>query len=405
MLSSLLKRFYSIVNNRILFDPEKVELAVSKQKEYLVAFPEPKDGTERSFYKYKCLLFHSYSKMQFFFLNILSLFALMFFIPVLRLKGLKYDELLLHFQSNNLLLRKNYSAIPITDIFPTVLTQYYTYTVDYHEISYSDIFITQDAFNVFKNAFKVYPCYFHYQLVLLMRLAQACFLLSTYKPRCVTTYVCEREFADPILTEYYESHKVQYHGFMHGDRLYRISEAFMMYSTYWVWDAHYKNQFTSLRCSSLIKIYTPKKNSGIVKARSKIEDYDYFATYYFGMQTKESIELVKKAFVILKHSGYKCKVRPHPRFSNIKLIKKLFSEEFVVEDTSKVTIEESLECTYLTIAIKSTVLSQAYYSGKKIVLDNMSNPKVFEELREKGYLFIDKRDFLFSEVLESVNKE
>ena len=72
----------------------------------------------------------------------------------------------------------------------------------------------------------------------------------------------------------------------------------------------------------------------------------------------------------------------------------------MVENTSTVTIEESLECSFLTIALVSTVLSQSYYSGKKIIIDDMSNPKVFSELRDKRYILIDKADMLLSELLE-----
>ena len=108
---------------------------------------------------------------------------------------------------------------------------------------------------------------------------------------------------------------------------------------------------------------------------------------------------MKNALLKLQRKGQKCKVRPHPRFSDLNLIKELFQGEILIEDTSKTTIEESLECSYLTIAFASTVLSQAYYSGKIIVIDNISNPKRFNQLREMKYILIDKANMLFSEVV------
>ncbi len=393
-------KIYAAINNRILFDAEKEHPSVQEQKKFLHSFAEPGNVTERSFYKYQCLMFYSYSKGQRIFMNFISFLALGLLILLYRARGIRHDKFMKGFQPRDILLRKATKRIPITDIFPEALNACYPEAVDYDGVSYSEIFITGDAFSRFWKAVKAHPFYFHYHMVVLLRLAQASFLLCKYAPKCITTYVCEREFADPILTEYFELHQVQYHGFMHGDYLYSIEQAFMYFSKYWLWGEHYRTLFKSMRCAFDTEIYTPKKWAGIVKPRKSMEDYDYYATYYFSNEKKESIEILKDAFLKLKSRGHKCKVRPHPRFSNVNMIKDIFGKEFEVEDTSKIAIEESLECSYITIALISTVLTQAYYSGKKVVIDDISDPKVYEQLREKEYILIDKADMLFSELLE-----
>ena len=101
----------------------------------------------------------------------------------------------------------------------------------------------------------------------------------------------------------------------------------------------------------------------------------------------------------IQSKGYKCKVRPHPRFSNTALINAVFAKDYEVEDPKKVSIEESLDSTYLTIALVSTVLSQAYYSNKKIVIDDLSNKKRYSQLKEEDYILIDKTDYVLSELI------
>lgn len=396
----LLTKIYTSINNHILFDPEKNQPPVKAQKDFFSSFPDPKDDVERSFFKYQCLLFCSYSRHQKLLVNTLCFFALSLFIIYYRLRGLKFDYDLSNYKPQDLLLRKIGKTIPIADIFPEKLNGYFAETVDYQGIPYKKLFISNDAYLLFKKVSARHRFAFHYRLVVLMRLASACFLLANYHPRAVTTYVCEREFADPLLTSFYQAHGVEYHGFMHGDYLFSIQFAFMKLSKYWIWSDHYERMFRSLNCEFETEIYTPGKYSGIVKPRKSVEDYDYYATYYFSDETKASIELVKDALLKIKAKGLKCKVRPHPRFSNKEAIRQSFEKDFYVEDPAQTTIESSLENTYLTIALVSTVLSQAYYSKKKIVIDDISNPSKYLELFDKDYILIDKADYLLSDLIK-----
>ena len=398
-MMGFITKIYTTINNHILFDAEKEQPPVPAQKDYLASLPDPKDDFERSYYKYKCLLYCTYSKKERVIINAICFIALLFLVPFYRIKGIKHDKAMARYQSNDILLRKTSDIIPVVDVFPEKLSTLFAKTIEFKQISYKKIFVTHDAFKYYKKIALMHPLSFHYRMVVLMRISQACYLLNMYNPKAVTTYVCEREFADPLLTQYYESHGVQYHGFMHGDYLFSIQFAFMKLSKYWVWNEHYEEMFHSLRCSFDMEVYLPKKYSGIVKPRASVDSYDYYATYYFSDETKASIELVKEALLKLRDKGLNCKVRPHPRFSDKEAIQIAFVDSFVIEDPLIVPIEESLENSYLTIALVSTVLSQAYYSNKKIVIDDISNPKKYKELFEKGYILADKADYLLSELI------
>lgn len=395
----LLTKIYTTINNKIIFNAEADRPSVDEQKAFLNSFPEPKDDFERSYFKYRCLMFYCYDKKSKIFINTISFFGLCLLLPYYRIRGLKLNKKISEYKPKNRMLRKATQRIPIDDIFPEEMNNYKR-CCEYDTIPYSSLFLTKDTYKLFRKIRSQHFFNFHYLLVMLIRLSQADYLLVKYSPKCIVTYVCEREFADPILTGLYKSHNVEYHGFMHGDYLFSIEQAFMKYTKYWIWEDHYRKLFNTLRCSFPTQIYTPPKNMGIVKPREKVEDYDYYATYYFGKETKESTMIVKNALMKLQKKGYKCKVRPHPRFSNLERIDSIFKGQIDIEDTKSVSIEESLECSYLSIAFASTVLSQAYYSGKKIVIDDISDKKAFEQLRDKEYILIDKADMLFSELLK-----
>lgn len=392
-------KIYTYINNKVLFDPNKDHPSVQEQKDFLYKFPSPQNAIERSTYKYKCLVFYSYSRFQKMLINTLSFFALIVFVPYYRLKGRKRDSFFIDYKPEDKLLRRATKRISIADIFPDNLCKDYADIEDYELSSYRDLFIEKEAFDLYKRGSHGSPFSFHYRLVLLIRLAQASYLLYTYRPKAITTYVCEREFADPILTEYYEGKGVQYHGHMHGEYLFSIEQAFMQYSKYWLWGSHYVDLFNTLRCEFKTETYTPKKLSGIVKPRNSIEEYDYYATYYFSNETRDSIIILKEALLKIQEKGHRCKVRPHPRFSNMEAIKECFEGLLEIEDPAAVSIEESLECSYISIALSSTVLSQAYYSDKEIAIDDISNPEKYKELREKEYILIDKANYLLSELI------
>ena len=396
----MLSKFYSWINNKILFNNTVEHPSVQAQQQFLASIPEPKDMLERSYDKYRCLLFCSYSGKQKLIMNTVSFFAMILLIPYCRLRGLKYDKAMASYQPQDKLLRKVSQRIPIDDIFPQKLNEQYAQAEDYDGKGYADMLITRDAFAIFRRSVRKHPFSFHFNMVLFIRLAQACSLLMRYHPAAVTTYVCEREFADPLVTEFYESHGVQYHGFMHGDFIYTIRQAFMHLTKYWMWAEHYDRLFQDLRCLFEREIYVPGKYSGIVKPREKIEDYPYYATYYFSAEKKKDIEVIKRSMMRLQQDHFRCKVRPHPRFSQTDLIYEVFGNDMTVENPKEVSIEESLDCSHLTISLTSTVLSQAYYSGKKIVLDDVTDPQAFGKLREIRYILVDKADMLLSELLD-----
>lgn len=71
-----------------------------------------------------------------------------------------------------------------------------------------------------------------------------------------------------------------------------------------------------------------------------------------------------------------------------------------VEDTTQISIEQSLLQSGAAISLYSTVLNQALCNSIPIIIDNMSNPENFNKLKELGYVCLYKEHRLLSEVLE-----
>ena len=133
------------------------------------------------------------------------------------------------------------------------------------------------------------------------------------------------------------------------------------------------------------------------KEATKIKIYDY--TYYLGEESEEVLKKISKVLERLYLCGKKISLRPHPRYSNIKTIKKIFS--FInIEDVKVISIEQSLLQTGAAISLYSTVLNQALCNSIPIIIDDITNIKNFKKLKELGYICLYKEHRLLSEILE-----
>lgn len=389
----LLKTIYAKFNNRQVINSEKRIPSRKEQDLLLSRLKAGEDHFNNSYNKYKCVCFYHYSRGVLLLYNIAS--ALLYFPLYLKLKNAKKGAKKKKYE--NLLVMKRGRGIGIEDIFPEPLREKYKVVEDF--MRYDILYLDKESKQILKEARKRHPFSFHYNLVLMMRIANQCRIINEYNPEIICTYVCEREFADPILTLYSENNGVRYHGFMHGDFMYQIDHAFMQFSCYWVWDEYYKKMFEELKCTQSMVVYKPGKYKPIVESKPLETDYEYYATYYFSGETKDAIDNLKPIFDKLRDCGKKCKLRPHPRFSNYDYIKQVFSGYFI-ENCRECSLKKSLETTFYCIAINSTVLSEAHHSGKKVVIDDLTNRNEYSKLKDQEYILLDKADYLLSELLK-----
>ena len=89
--------------------------------------------------------------------------------------------------------------------------------------------------------------------------------------------------------------------------------------------------------------------------------------------------------------------------ANFALILDLLLEEtfegYLIEDCSW-TLADSMECSEYIAAYNSTVLAEAYYSEKKIVIDDYVDPEKFQNMIDRDYIMLSRPHKLMSEIIQ-----
>ena len=397
-LNSLFIKIYRKLTLNRLLNSGKKEPDIDEWIKFINSIPEPTSDLDRSYAKYQCRMYYFplYYKVI---ANLSAIFLFLLSIPIFMKKSIIKNQDLTKKEGFVLLKSKK---IGYEDIIPNELFEEYGEEV--HIIDKPDKkdgFLNDESKKILKQSIKKYPLGFYFNYSLFRELCIYSKILCRYSTKAIAIYLNERNIAGPILSEMCEQNGVDLVLFMHGDRTFNLIEGFQRYTKYYIWDEHYIDLFhNSLRCPrEQFEIYIPNKLQGICKPKSNSHAYDYYATYYFGGESDKRIKKVAEAFKLLKNQGKVCKVRPHPRWSNCQVINKEF-EKFTIEDPHEITIADSLECSEYTISLNSTVLSEAYHCGKKIVIDDYSEPERYENLKKRKYIMLYKEHKLLSELIK-----
>lgn len=399
---SFFSKIYKYFNSKAVHtNDSKNKMPLNKQKIFLQKFSEPVDDYERSYFKYKCFIkYHYYGRSW---QLILYNLGAMFIYPFLHYKLLKKGREASNRNEADAFdaVVENVPRLPNKDVIPIEIAQQYENVIDIEEIKYGNAFLNPSSEKICSELKKRYFKNFYFRVIVMLKLAQFTQYLEDYSPSAIVFYSCEREFAGPLQTLLCEQNDARYESFMHGDYLYTLAFAFQRYSLYYVWDQAYEKMFDELRCSSPMKAYTPDKLKGIAK---KLDDREcrYFATYYFSAESKDSVKKIGEVFDKFQGLDLRCKIRPHPRFSNLKLLNEVFSD-IEIEDTTSISVADSITNSLYIIGLNTTVLSQAYFSDKEIVIDDISNREEYLELESRGYIMMSRPHWLLSELVHSLD--
>lgn len=357
---------------------------VSKQKKYIAKLGNPRDEIERSYFQYKC-------QMQFNGKGITFLLNLVSF-PVAILYWFKYGKKvqvnqlehknLVFFRDGkpeNILpksLKKRYKAIESNPVEGTLLT-------------------AKDK-KFIKGIICRYPFSWQFILKCLIKIGRYSFAIEEYSPEAIA--VCaEYSFTSSLLTAYCKQRNIKHIDVMHGEKMYYMRDSFFKFDECYIWDEYYGKILASMKADKnqfVVEVPASLKFDGELIRTQK---YDY--TYYLGAESEEVLKKISKILEQIYKSGKKISIRPHPRYSNIDSVKSVF--HFAdVEDTKKISIEQSLLQTDTAISLYSTVLNQALYNSVPIIIDNISNPENYNKLKELGYMCLYKEHKLLSEVVE-----
>lgn len=371
---------------RLLLKGNKFQFDVpyKEQKAYLDTLPEPKDKFDRSFFQYKCQVFF-YPKLKVLLYDILSFAA---FFPVciyLLIRSLRRSD-----SSNNEAIS---NLVGMEEIVPQELLN--CYIIKHTQWSNNGWIHREDA----KFCIGVFLRFFpnpYFSLKTLVLVGKYCRLIDENTPLAVITHG-EFSFCSSILTEYCNRRGVKHINVMHGEKLYFIRDSFFQFDICYVWDKHYEKLFKSMKAESSQFIVA-------VPISMRIDTVSYFDEncfadykYYLANETEDSIKSIVESMQFVKQSGKKVKYRLHPRYKRMDIVEKYIPAS-EIEDPHQVSILQSVASCNYAVGCYSTVLTQAYLSGKQVILDDVSLNNKYKYLADLGYLLAEKNCLKLSDL-------
>lgn len=360
-----------------LFAGEKsyYDYPVSVQKNYLEALGEATDDFDRSYKQYKGQMFFM-SKSKKCLLSILSFFVLIPLLPFYIIRGF----FLRRKQELDAICR----AAEGEQFVPDSLLKKYNVNntlwdtkgaISYHDIPFVIIIFKKFCFHPY------------FLLKLLFKVAKYSALIFEYRVSAIIVND-EFSFTCTIMTLFCERHNVKHINVQHGEKTFFMRDSFFRFHECYIWHEHYKLLFISLKAEpSQFIIELPESMNFELKDHFSQQEYSDFK-YYLGVYNEEEISSVVKSMESIKRQGKTVKYRPHPNYSDINLLKKYVSDDEI--ESPKVNILVSISSTNNVIGVHTTVLTQAYFNGQNVIIDDISFKNQYNKLSELNYILIDR---------------
>lgn len=361
------------------------DVPMARQKAILEGLPEPKDLLKRAYAQYRC--------------------QMMLERPILR-AGYQLAAMLLLPVYRRQLLRRPASRKEETadavfafggpdTILPCSLRQEYPGIRQVRDFQ-NALFLTREDCSFLRELARRYPTAFYFRFKCMAKLAMYRSLYETYRPKAIIVSE-EYSYTSSFLTEYCHRLGVEHINVMHGDKLYDIHDTFFCFDRCYIWDQFYRDLFCELRAepTQFRMEMPPSMQPWDAQDGEKAVDY----TYYLQAETSQMLEKIAKSLQTLQKSGAVVAVRPHPLYSDMETVRRLFSD-FEIEETAEVGIETSILRTRHVIGLYSTVLYQAHINHVPVVIDDLTAPERFAQLKSLRYIMLDKPHGLLSALLQ-----
>jgi len=363
------------------------KVSVERQKSYLESLPEPSDLMERAYFQYKCQRVF-WGRAYYFFANVVAFFLLPLTHNALKRKSKQF----MRSEVDLLVCGEEMPA----NIFPEELIDEYA---SYMEVSAFDGqfwgVMEETMYCELVKRYRFSP-YFIYKNMI--KMAGYAFLIERHAPHVIAVCGGEFTYTSSFLTEYCRRRNVKHYNSMHGEMFFYILDSFATFDRFYVWDSYYIELQRQMRADSdeyVVAVPTSVKVDFSSINTGSICTNDY--KYYLQLQPKKQMQKIAKQIKLMQKEGKDVVVRYHPRTVNVDEVYKIFGTEFV-ESPCEVPFELSLATTNGVIALNSTVLFQAYMSGKEYVLDDISEPGKINKLREMQYIILSKTPKMLSEL-------
>lgn len=388
---------------------KKKEISNREMKQYIDSFSEPKDDYDRVYDNQQCAICGS-SRCAMVLLNGIGLLAIPAFVFLYSL--------------NRFLLRKEKKQKALLVCATNRTGKSYDYSGRIPQALYKEFgqikMLKLQSFPRFTEGVLDFKCFFcWFGLVIrhplsgfmnfraLLNLAGYNKLMIQYSPKAIINARQELNGFSSLITRLMESKKCEYINLMHGELMTDPNVAFVRFSRFYIWDAHYKNVLGWARVpSEQFIVFMPDLYK---KRLERKENPDFDIAYILTGDEKTGVDpnlkKLKKILTALQENGCHCKVRPHPRWSNYQIVCKTFEGTGVqVDNALEVTTEETLKNTKYVAGHFSTVMTEAYYQGIPVILDDVTDRAVFQKMQDKMYFLLNKDHLLLSEMLEQFSK-
>lgn len=220
-------------------------------------------------------------------------------------------------------------------------------------------------------------------------------MIKKYCPKALIVFN-EYSFTSSALTAFCESYGVEHIDVMHGEKLYYIRDSFFRFTKTYVWDEYYVKLFSDMRTPKeqfIIEIPPFMRTDTLQHINPDI--YADFK-YYLALYDECTLTKIIKSLSFIDKQGSTLKYRPHPRYSDIKLLKKYVPEN-QIEYPSEVGIVDSISNLKYGIGVYTTVLNQCFHAQKGVIIDDINFPKDYSLLSGLGYILLQKPIHLLSE--------
>ena len=114
------------------------------------------------------------------------------------------------------------------------------------------------------------------------------------------------------------------------------------------------------------------------------------------------LEKITESLQTLRKRGAVVAVRPHPVYSDMDAVRRLFSD-FEIEEKNTVSVETSILRTRHVISRHSTVLFQAHINHVPIVIDDITDPRQHQQLRDLKFWGFSLPHTLLSEAISNID--
>lgn len=353
--------------NRSVFSYPKED-----QKDYLNSLGEAEDDIDRGYKQYLCQKQFVLPQWKRGLFNAIGASAILFFAIYFLIKRL-FTKKSAHL---GCLIEKK--GMP--EVVPLEVRETYHPTEAYEDgtsLGLSDLGFLWKM--VYRASFQPY-----FVFKAMMNVVRYSHLIYKYSPMVMIQFG-EFSFSGTILTAYCHTKGVKHIDVMHGEKLFNIRDAFFHFDETYVWHQHYVDLFKSLKAEpTQFRIALPlSMHIDSEKYHNPKVYADY--KYYLAIFNEDQIRSIVDSMAFAKREGKSIKYRPHPRYSDMALLKKYVVEDDL-ENPKTVPIRESVANLGCAVGSYTTVMAQAYFSGKQVLMDDVTYTVQYEKIKELGYI-------------------